>query len=133
MTEKKERSVLWFRWDHLSSGGVRADTYPLLSCVKPGWGSRAASGQTEQEARTTMQTDRRAVQTRCPRVRRLSDHNIYNLPSTSRVICMSSFISFSSPRCFCLTVISLIDFHVKRPPLFPLWCLFLFKFIQPLL
>lgn len=57
-----ERSVLWFRWDHLSSGEVRAATYPVLSGVKSGWESPAASGQTGGVDRhADRQTDRQAV------------------------------------------------------------------------
>lgn len=96
---KNKRPVLWFRWDDLGSGGVRADTYPLLSCVKPGWGSRAASGQTEREATTTIQADRQSAQTRCPHLCRLGDHDVHNLPLTFFVIFTSIyFISFSSPQ-----------------------------------
>lgn len=81
--EKKnpnKRPVLWFRWDDLD-GGVRADAYPLLCCVKPGWGSRAASGQAEREAKTTIQADRQSAQMRCPHLCRLGDHDsdVYNL------------------------------------------------------
>lgn len=80
-------------------GGVKADTYPLLSCVKPGWGSRAASGQTEREATTTIQTDRQSAQTRCPHLCRLDGHDVYNFPLTFCVIFTSIyFISLSSPQ-----------------------------------
>lgn len=134
--EEEERECQkneWFRWDHLSRGWVRAATYLVLNCVKSGWGSRAASGQTEQEARTITKADRRSVQTRCFCVHCLSDHNIYSLPLTFGAIYTSGFISFSSPPLLLLLVISLIDFLVKCPTHSLSGVSFVFEFIPTLL
>ncbi len=58
---KRERSVVWIRWDHHRREELGAATYPVLSCVKSRWESRAASGQTEhQRGAPCRQTDNRS-------------------------------------------------------------------------